>query len=105
VKAFIKTLPQRHQHRFAALFELLIEQGPHLKRPHADHVRGRIRELRVHFGAEQFRVLHAFLPSGTGVLLHAFRKVTQKLKQSDVQTAERRLVEVEERIKRGEIKA
>ncbi len=52
---------------------LLQEQGVHLKRPHADTVRGsryaNMRELRVQHEGRPYRVLFAFDPRRTAMLL------------------------------------
>ena len=44
----------------AAYLSLLEKQGPNLKRPYADIVRGKIRELRIHYSSNQFRILYFF---------------------------------------------
>jgi len=53
--------------------ELLAELGPALTRPHADTIRGsefpNMRELRVQHEGRPYRVLYAFDPRRTGVLL------------------------------------
>ena len=52
---------------------LLREHGPALMRPHADTVHGssfpNMRELRVQHEGRPFRVLYAFNPHRTGILL------------------------------------
>jgi len=52
---------------------LLQEQGVHLKRPHADAVHGsryaNMRELRVQHEGRPYRVLYAFDPRRTAMLL------------------------------------
>jgi hypothetical protein len=53
--------------------ELLAELGPALTRPHADTIRGsdfpNMRELRIQHEGRPYRVLYAFDPRRTGVLL------------------------------------
>jgi hypothetical protein len=52
---------------------LLRELGPALTRPYADTVRGskfaNMRELRVQYEGKPYRVLYAFNPLRTGILL------------------------------------
>lgn len=52
---------------------LLRDQGPALTRPYADAVRGsdfsNMRELRVQHQGRPYRVLYAFNPRRTGILL------------------------------------
>jgi hypothetical protein len=53
--------------------ELLAELGPALTRPHADTIHGsrlkNLRELRIQHEGRPYRVLYAFDPRRTGVLL------------------------------------
>jgi hypothetical protein len=53
--------------------ELLAELGPALTRPHADTIHGsrvqNLRELRIQHQGRPYRVLYAFDPRRTGVLL------------------------------------
>ena len=52
---------------------LLQEQGPNLKRPHADTLEGssfpNMRELRIQHEGRPYRVLYAFDPRRVGILL------------------------------------
>lgn len=49
------------------------EQGPNLKRPHADTLEGssfpNMRELRIQHEGRPYRVLYAFDPRRVGILL------------------------------------
>lgn len=49
------------------------EQGPNLKRPHADTLEGssfpNLRELRIQHEGRPYRVLYAFDPRRVGILL------------------------------------
>ena len=72
-------------------FSILAERGPNLKRPYADHVRGKIRELRVPYGSNQYRVLYFFYHHRQIVLVHAFSKKTWKIREKDIVLAERRM--------------
>jgi hypothetical protein len=51
----------------------LQEQGPNLKRPHADTLEGssfpNMRELRIQHEGRPYRVLYAFDPRRVGILL------------------------------------
>jgi phage-related protein len=75
----------------AAHLSLLEEQGPNLKRPYADIVRGKIRELRIHYSSNQYRILFFFYVRDQIVLLHAFSKKSQQLKEKDIELSERRM--------------
>ena len=70
---------------------LLEDNGPALKRPYADVVRGKIKELRIHHRSNQYRILYFFQLREQIVLVHAFSKKTQRLKEKDIDLAERRM--------------
>ena len=46
---FLDKLDVKSRAKVEAYLSLLAEHGPNLKRPYADHVRGKIRELRIHY--------------------------------------------------------
>jgi phage-related protein len=62
-----------------------------IKRPYADVVRGKIRELRIHFNSNQYRILYSFYVRDQIVLAHALSKKSQELKEKDIELAERRV--------------
>ena len=84
-------LDKKSRAKVAAHLSLLEEQGPDLRRPYADVVRGKIRELRIHLGSNQYRILYFFQLNDQIVLVHAFAKKTQQLKKGDIVLAERRM--------------
>jgi len=88
---FLDGLDKKSRAKVAAHLSLLEEQGPHLKRPYADVVRGKIRELRIHYSSNQYRVLYFFHVRDQIVLVHAFSKKTQQLKEKDIELSERRM--------------
>ena len=51
---FLDLLDKRVRAKVAAHISLLEEQGPNLKRPYADVVRGKIRELRIQHSLNQY---------------------------------------------------
>jgi hypothetical protein len=60
VDDFLDALDKKARAKVAAHLSLLEKQGPHLTRPYADVVRGKIRELRIHQSANQYRILYFF---------------------------------------------
>lgn len=60
---------------------LLESQGPHLRYPHSSGVQesrhGRMRELRIQHKGEPYRVLYAFDPQRTAILLLGGNKTGQ----------------------------
>jgi phage-related protein len=91
VDEFLDGLDKKSRAKVAAYLSLLEDEGPNLKRPYADVVRGKIRELRVHYSANQYRVLYFFHLRDQIVLVHAFSKKMQQLREKDIEIAERRM--------------
>ena len=91
VDDFLDELDKKSRAKVAAHLSLLEEQGPDLKRPYADVVRGKIRELRIHHSSNQYRILYFFHLREQIVLVHAFSKKTQQLREKDIELAERRM--------------
>ena len=91
VDDFLDGLDKKSRAKVAAHLSLLEEQGPNLKRPYADVVRGKIRELRIRQSSNQYRILFFFQARDQIVLAHAFSKKTQQLKEKDIELAERRM--------------
>jgi phage-related protein len=98
---FLDDLGKKPRAKVAAYLSLLEEQGPNLKRPYADIVRGKIRELRIHYSMNQFRILYFFQMSDQIVLVHALSKKTPQLKERDIELAERRMEEWMRRFSAG----
>ena len=60
VKEFLHGLDQKSQVKAYARLALLAEEGPNLKRPYADVVQDKIRELRVRFSKTNVRLFYFF---------------------------------------------
>lgn len=90
IDEFLDWLDKKSRAKVAA-YLLLEEEGPNIKRPYADVVRGKIRELRIHYSSHQYRVLYFFHVRDQIVLVHAFSKKTQQLKEKDIELSERRM--------------
>jgi phage-related protein len=91
IDEFLDGLDKKSRAKVAAYLLLLQDEGPNLKRPYADVIRGKIRELRIHYSSNQFRVLYFFHVRDQIVLVHAFSKKTQQLKEKDIDLSERRM--------------
>ena len=71
--AWWESLNEAEQESVDFSVRLLEERGVHLKRPHADTVHGskytNMRELRVQHQGRPYRILYAFDPRRTAILL------------------------------------
>jgi phage-related protein len=88
---FLDGLDKKSRAKVAAYLSFLEEQGPNLKRPYADIVRGKIRELRIHHSSNQYRILYFFQMYNQIILVHALSKKTKQLKKQDIDLAEKRM--------------
>ena len=102
VEKYILEQPEKDRAKILVRLELLAEKGPTLKRPFADVLRGRLRELRVPRGRNQHRILYFFVLRTKVILLHAFRKKTGKVPKREMEVAEVRMEEINRRIAAGE---
>lgn len=79
--------------RVYALIENQIERlemfGPQLPFPYSSQVRGELRELRCHAGAQHYRILYQ-RSDNLFVLLHGFVKTSRTIPESDIRVAEER---------------
>ncbi len=104
VREFLDELPLKIRSKAQALITLLSEEGPNLPRPYADIVQGKIRELRIRFGSDNIRVLYCFVIKNYIVLLHAFRKKTDRIPQHELELAHSRMLDFMSRYQKGELK-
>lgn len=92
VDAFIDTLNARRQVALDNQIDRLNDldpSAPPLPFPHTSQVDGELRELRCHYGSEQYRILYR-RSKNLFVLLHAFRKTTGKIPAADIEIAKAR---------------
>jgi len=93
VAEFLDGLPLRDRNDARNALRLLREFGIRLGMPHAKKIKGlsNIWELR----AGSIRLFYVARPGRRFVVLHAFRKKSQKTPVQEILVAERRMVEVE----------
>ena len=89
---FINRLPIKDQAKINKVFSLLKEFGPALGMPHARHLKGDLWELRP----GDNRILYFLFIGRRFVILHGFRKTTNKTPSSEIETAMRRIQEIRE---------
>ena len=87
VDDYLDTMPEKHRQKDIAIMARLEEQGPNLKRPHADTLRGKIRELRCGFHTFEHRFLYFFW-NKIIVITHGFLKKTRAVPGSEIDSAE-----------------
>ena len=85
---FLGRLQIRERAKVTKWIEMLERQGPDLPRPYADIIKGKIRELRIGFGTNEYRFLYFFCGKRI-IITHGFIKKTDKIPVEDIETAER----------------
>lgn len=91
VRDFIDSFPKERRAKLLAIVDLLSDLGPTLGFPFSSHVRGKLRELRTHYGRTHYRILYAPTRRRGFILLHAVMKHTASLPERDIRIAEQRL--------------
>ncbi len=91
VKDFIDSLPETAQTKIMRAFDLLEEFGIKVGSPHIKKLTGTdLWELRI-LGSNSVRLLYILHRQNTFLILHGFRKKTQKTDPRDIATATMRL--------------
>jgi len=95
IAEFLDTLPKAERVEARNALRLLLEFGTLLSMPHARPLTGhrKLWELRV--GPN--RLLYFAFTDRRFVILHGFRKRSQKTPSREIETAERRMIELLER--------
>ena len=91
-EGFLDGLPAKVRGKMLRWIEALETHGPNLPRPYADVVRGKVRELRIVFGGNQYRLLYFFAGKQI-VITHGFVKKTGPVPVSELDRAERLMQE------------
>jgi len=91
VRRFIRDFNKKSRAKIGRYIDLLERHGPDLPRPYADHVRDKIRELRVRTSDGNIRIFYFFFIEKNIILLHAFKKKTQDLPEREIEQAERNM--------------
>ena len=100
IAAFLAALSPKARTKCISYLRKLIDPGPPLAKAHAEHIRGRLWELKPEWGGVEYRFLYAQLRDGTYIILHAVVKKRQRLRPGEFERAEQRLAEFEERQER-----
>lgn len=98
VKEFIDSLEQRAQSKVYAAINLLRNFGVRLGSTHVKKVAGtEFWELRI-LGVDSIRVFYIAITGKTFLILHGFKKKTDKTPPKEIKIAEERLAEHRTRI-------
>ena len=88
VLEYIEGLKEKETGKILKYIEFLRINEGYLDEPYSRHVKGKIRELRVDFGHNRYRIFYFIFTKKTIILLHAFLKKTAKTPISEIKKAE-----------------
>ena len=95
---FLNELQTRIRAKVVKWIEKLEKEGPNLPRPYAYIVKGKIRELRISFGSNEYRFLYFFFGKRI-IITHGFLKKTDRVPEGEIERAERIMQDFLERNK------
>ncbi len=97
VERFIKSLEEKGQAKVHNAIELLKEYGIRLGSPHSKKLLGTsLWELRI-LGTDTIRIFYIAISGQRFLLLHGFKKKTQKTLIKDIHIAQNRLREFQKK--------
>lgn len=97
VENFIISLPGKEEAKVHREIDLLEENGIYLNFPHTSSVGKGLRELRVKFSSNQIRIIYFLHIEDTFYLLHGFKKKRGAIPKREIETALRRMQEIQEK--------
>ena len=97
---FITLLPANERNKCFEYIEYLEREGEKIRRPVGDYIGSKLYELRP----KQTRVIYFFFLKNHAVLVHAFRKKTNAVPESEIKLAAKRMNEFMLRYQKGQIK-
>lgn len=100
VEEFYNSLEEKTRVKVTKTLELLEEFGIHIDHPHAKKLTGtELWELRI-LGSDNTRIFYVAQQGKTFLLLHGFKKKTQKTERKEIKLATERLQEYRSRKKK-----
>lgn len=94
IEDFIKSLPFGDKERFRAILEGIEKDGIHFSRAQFKPLNGKLWEVKFMAPSGGFRIVYFIRKGRTMVIVHVFRKTTQKTPRSDLKLALKRMKEL-----------
>lgn len=94
VRDYINSLDLKYRSKIYKYIEFLRSSQGYLDEPYSRHIRGKIRELRVDFTNNRYRILYFSFVNRNIILLHAFLKKSAKTPNKDIRIAMSRYNEI-----------
>lgn len=87
VRGFVNSQNKKVRAKIRQYLELLRFSEGYLDEPYARHITGKIRELRIRFSKERYRIFYFTFINKNIILLHAFHKKTEKTPSREINKA------------------
>jgi phage-related protein len=84
---YLRKLEDKHRSKIYKHLEFLRVSRGYIDEPYGKHITGKIRELRVDFSNNYYRILYFTYVEKNIVILHAFLKRTDKTPNREIQIA------------------
>jgi len=101
VRDFIVNLPGKERAKVVQEIENIRSEGIYLGLPFVKKIAGKeykgLWELRVRFGSDYIRIIYFLHTKKTFVLLHGFKKKTNRTPKRELETAKGRMIEYKNR--------
>lgn len=94
VRDFIAKLPNKDRARVLACLKNIEDLGFDCPRVQFRQIKGSLWEIKIKTHSGGFRIFYVTVHSKTLVLLHGYKKQSQKAPKKEIETAERRMMEV-----------
>jgi len=88
---FIKSLDRKIQFKIFKYLDYLKEKNAYLDEPYSRHIEGKIRELRVDFSNNHYRLFYFCVIDKNIIILHAYLKKTNKTPINEILRAKANL--------------
>lgn len=98
IEEFLDGLSDQARAKCVSYMKQLEAKGTTLPASIAKHVRGKIWELRPEWSGNEYRFFYGAVIGQRFVILHAVQKKTQKLKEKDIELAEKRYADAIKRL-------
>ena len=98
IQEFLDELSDKARAKCLAYISRLEVDGTQLPASIAAKVRGKIWELRPEWSGNEYRFFYGAFLGQRFVILHAVQKKTQKLKEKDIELAEKRYADTPKRL-------
>jgi phage-related protein len=87
VRDYINNLDLKHRLKIFKYIEFLRNNNGYLDEPYSRHINGKIRELKVDFANNYYRILYFAFVNKNIIILHAFSKKTDKTPLREIEFA------------------